>query len=170
MADIMSLVSYRLDVEWVLTWFPIQARAATDVQKTRAGDFHFVNTDQPFASGNDKGVLIGHGPQQDPPTFGDPLTPDNVGFGAITVTTNQDGVFSLAFQVSLGPVKRTKSLLAPPNIHLPFMINAIARADNPETHGTGLSLYGTITTAKRPLDLISGAFQPGKIDTSLFRP
>jgi hypothetical protein len=163
MASTVSLTSYRLEVEWLLTWFPIQGNSAIDNQKTRGGTFHYLNTDDPFAAGNGLVHLLGQGPQA-PFAFGDALSSNNVALAFITVTVNQDDVFSLALEAHLGKNVRHSSLLAPPNVRLPFMLNIIHPAGDRETEGTALSLYGTITTAKRPLDLIASAFQPGKIE------
>jgi len=161
MAAIMSLASYRLDLEWLLAWFPIQGNSALENQKMRAGTLHHLNTEEPFASGGAISYMLGQG--QD----GDPLSPNNVAIAFITISVNEDHAFSLALEAHLGKTVRHGSLLAPPNVRLPFMLNIVHPGGDPETQGTALSLYGTIATTKRPLDFIAGAFQSGKIATTI---
>jgi len=119
MAAIMSLTSYRLDLEWLLTWFPIQGNSALENQKMRAGTLHHLNTEEPFASGGAISYMLGQG--QD----GDPLSPNNVAIPFITISVNEDHAFSLALEAHLGKAVRHGSLLAPPNVRLPFMLNIV---------------------------------------------
>jgi hypothetical protein len=80
MPVITSFITYRLEVEWLLTWFPIQANAAISAQRTRGGTIPHKNTDEPFASGNYLVHLLGQG-LQSPFIFGDPLSTNNVAVG-----------------------------------------------------------------------------------------
>jgi hypothetical protein len=159
MPAITSFIAYRLDIEWLLTWFPIQANAAINEQKTRVGTIHYISTDEPFASGNSMIHLLGQGPQI-PFTYGDPLSPNNVAVGFITVGVNQEDLFALTIEARLGSANAIKSLLAPPNTRLPFMVNLFRPADQRELYGPALSLHGTITTGKRPADLVTDLLKP----------
>ena len=80
MPIINSFTAYGIQIEWLLTWFPIQANSAIDAQRTRAGRISYNSTDEPFASVNAALVLLGQGPQA-PSTFGDPLSTNNVAGG-----------------------------------------------------------------------------------------
>ena len=149
MPIINSFTAYGIQIEWLLTWFPIQANSAIDAQRTRAGKISYNSTDEPFASGNAALVLLGQGPQA-PSAFGDPLSTNNVAGGFITVGLNQEELFALTIEARLRQARQIRSLLAPANALLPFMINVVARGNQPDVEGTALSLHGTITTGRRP--------------------
>jgi hypothetical protein len=146
---INSFTAYVIEIEWLLTWFPIQDNAAIDAQRTRSGRVVYRSADEPFASGNGSSLLLGQGPQA-PFTFGDPISTNNVAHGSITLGLNQDELFVVTIEARLGQASQIRTLLAPPKTLFPFMINVVPRANQREVHGTALSLHGTITTGKRP--------------------
>jgi hypothetical protein len=140
-----GLNNYKLEVEWLITWFSHRANANT--QQTRAGVAYF-DTDT-LAGMPSAQLLLGHPGE-------DPLHPDNLAKGWITLSVDENTTFIVVIEAwlgnsgELGPARRIKTIYARPGLQLPFMVNVVGI--DQEVMGTSLSLYGTITTGNRPFD------------------
>ena len=56
----MSLFTrYSLQVEYLLTWFPVRSTAVLKEIRSRAGTFRYINDAQPFSSGNRNVEMLG---------------------------------------------------------------------------------------------------------------
>lgn len=158
MAYLTTLLAYRLEIEWLLTWFPIQSGANLDEQRTRSGVIRHRNTEAVFEAGNRETHLLGQGARG----TGDPLAPGNRAVAFIEAGTDRDSLFIVHLEVTLGAAVRRKSLLIRPDTVTPFMANVDARSDDRELQGTALSLHGVITAGQRPhlLRLVASVLGP----------
>jgi hypothetical protein len=141
MADIFG--SYTMEVEYLLTWYPMQPNVRISEPRITGGTLVHKNTD--FVANNKKVRRV------------DAFTTSQeeanlikvVGFISVGVLS-PDGVFQVELEVQNGGVLRRKSFIMPSNTRVPFLINVHAPGgDDSISRGTGVALQGVITTGHR---------------------
>lgn len=156
MTPFIHFLTYGLEVEWLLTWYP--KRSNDNPIKIRGGTFRHKTSDDPFEVGNKVNYLLGQGAEGD----GDPISPNNIVAAFITVGVSKEGIFQADLQLNVGSASRSKGLILRPDTITPFMINVAARGDNPEIRDTAAVLQGVITAGQRIglLDLLDRIIGP----------
>src|SRR4051794_26068265 len=143
----IDFISYSMNIDYIINWFPRRNDAAIDTQRTRSGHFSYnssnmINTFQ---------HLIGEGSDVNG-AHSDSFLPLNQVFGQIGVSLNENKTFFVTIFVNIGKEgaaqNREKSYSVGPKADIPFMINVDGKGD-PEIFGTSVSVHGTITTGKQ---------------------
>jgi len=130
------ITSYRIEIEWLLTWYPAQPNATLKEAQSRGGSFVLEN--DTFTNENPEKML--------------PL--DALGFDgivnasiAVGVLNNRD--FQVKLEAENGASHRKRTLVIPPASTVPFMINVPAGRDNPIVKGSMVVLQGVCYTTPR---------------------
>jgi hypothetical protein len=147
MTPLLDLLAYNLEGEWTLTWFPFRATANLKEVKMRGGTITHRTTDPPFTVGNRIGHFLAQGDQTDKTE--DSLAPGELVVAFIEVGVTPSGNFEVDLEVRIGPTRRTKHLLLPPDTKTPFMINVRARGENQAIQNTAAVFQGVFTTRSR---------------------
>ena len=143
--------NYRIEVDCLVTWFPVRHGAALKAPLTRMDTFSYRADDQPFASGNKASRFL----PQDLGGLQDGLDSQNL-VRAITETgVDGDQVFFMDVEVGLGRVKRTERWSLPSNTTTPFLINVLAsQGEDQELRDTAVAFQGVVTAGRRRSELI----------------
>jgi hypothetical protein len=148
----MSLfTNYRIEVDCLLTWFPVRFSASLKEPRTRMSTFSYRADDQPFASGNKAGIFHG----QASGGLEDGLDSHNL-VRAITETgVDADQVFFMEIEVGLGRTVRTHRLTLPADTITPFLINVrAAQGEDHELSDTAVAFQGVVTAGPRRSQLV----------------
>jgi len=146
----MSLSNYRIDIDCLITWFPVRHGAALNVSQTRMDTFSYQVDDPPFTIGNLFGRFIA----------GDVSLQDGLDTGgfvrAITETgVDANQVFFMDLQVGVGRRVRTKRLSFEANTVTPFLINIrAAPGEAVELADTAATFQGVVTAGRRRAELV----------------
>ena len=150
MAPVIDFLSYGLEADWLLTWFPIRSVPDLAAPRIRGGTFRHKTNEDVFEFGNSVTYPLGQGAKGD----GDPLAPNNVVHAFITIKLNKAGIFEADLEVHNGSASRKKSLTLPSDGRVPLLITVHGRDDDPVARDTALALQGVFVTGDR-LSLIS---------------
>jgi len=148
----MSLfTNYRIDIDCLITWFPVRHGAALTVPQTRMDTFSYHADDPPFTVGNLAGRFIA----LDPSLGQDGL--DSAGFVRAITETGVDAneVFFMDLEVGLGGRFRTKRLSLESNTVTPFLMSIrAAPGEGHELADTAATFQGVITAGPRRSQLV----------------
>ena len=156
---INDIRTYRLEIEWLLTWFPLHERASIDKPRMRGGTIRHLNSDPTFAIGN-----------RDIVTAGQKLNPNDeelapngsvVAFIDIGVAGPLNE-FDVAIQVNVGGSSQRRHLLVPPDRRIPLMINVPGHRGDELFRDTAAVFQAVVTTGHRItlLDLLTSVAGP----------
>ncbi len=145
MSALVEFLAYNLEIEWLLTWFPIRSTATLKEVRIRGGTLKHKSNDPPFGVGN----RVVHLLAQVGTGEGDSLAPEEVVRAYIDVGVRSDGMFDANLQVYIGPTNRSKSLVLRPDTKTPFMINVRPGGDNPVVKDTAAVFQGLFTANPR---------------------
>ncbi|MGE0541321.1 MAG: hypothetical protein AB7R89_14195 [Dehalococcoidia bacterium] len=140
------ITAHNIEVDWLLTWFPIRAGAALDGVRIRGGTFRHRNTDAVFAAGNQQTHMLGQGGGS---ATGDPLAHQNAVHAFITVGVSADRTFQADLEVVIGRSRRRQRLVLQPDTRTPFMMNVPAGGNDPIVQGTAVSFQGVFSASHR---------------------
>src|SRR5947207_1040987 len=132
----MDLINYKIEAQWLLTWYPrFQNRQLKEV-KIRGGSANHSTGDfgPGLGGGTSTTYLIGQGAKND----GEQLAPDNkvTAFLTIGTTQDRDQFFDVNLEVIIGPARQTRHLVLLPDTRTPFMINVHASGSDEALQGT----------------------------------
>lgn len=160
MPAIFDFESYAVEVEWLLTWYPMTSGANLSEPRIRGGTIRHKNTDPPFTVDNRAVALLG----QAGTGTGDGLAPNNAVRAFVDVGVDPlSRVFRVELTAHIGnAAPRAKSFVLPPNSRVPFLINVVGRADDDIVRDTGAAFQGVVTTGHRAglADVVSRLFGP----------
>jgi hypothetical protein len=141
------LINYRLEVEWLLTWFPIRPTGNLSEARIRGGTGRHSITD--FGTGLGGGVsttyMLGMGAAGQ----GDALAANNAVRGFITIRVTPDKIFEAELEVAIGGRSRKATLVLQPETRTPFMLNVEAAGNEEIVADTAVVLQGVFTTGQR---------------------
>jgi hypothetical protein len=143
--------NYRIDIDCLITWFPVRHGAALTVPQIRMDTFSQHADDPPFTIGNKIGRFIA----LDASLGQDGL--DSKGFVRAFTTTGVDAneVFSMELEVGLGRRFRTQQLRLEPNTITPFLMNIrAAPGEDQELADTAATFQGVVTAGPRRSQLL----------------
>jgi hypothetical protein len=146
----IDLINWKIEAQWLLTWYPRFQAADLKEVKMRGGAATHSTAEYGLgpAGFNKTGILIGQGGRGD----GEPLAPDGQGSSlvraqvTIGVTHDRDQVFDIELYVILGRESQTRHLLVPPDTRSPFMINVHASGEDAVIQGTAAVFQGVFVT------------------------
>jgi hypothetical protein len=143
--------NYYIQVDCLLTWFPLRNSAALKGPRVRMDSFRYNADDQPFAIGNRNGRFHGQGLGGSE----DGLESRNL-VRAITETgVDKDQVFFIDFEVGLGSSVRKQRLIFPSSTTTPFLFNLrAAQGEDQELNDTAVAFQGVVTAGPRRSQLI----------------
>ena len=130
------ITSYRIEIEWLLTWYPVQPDAALKEVQSRGGSFVLENDS-----------FTNEGSEKTPPM--DALGFDGIVNASIKVGVLNNRDFWARLEVANGATNRKRTLVIPPSSTIPFMINVPAGRDNPILKGSMAVLQGVCYTTPR---------------------
>ena len=140
---------YSLQVEWLLTWFPVRSTAFLKETRIRAGTFRFVNDEGKFPLGEATILLLGQGFGEE----GDPLEKDKNVMAFAEIRVDKDEFFSVEFEAKIGravfEVTRKQHFIFRPDVTLPFLINVQAHPEDQALKDTMMAFQGVVTTGPR---------------------
>lgn len=143
--------NYYIQVDCLLTWFPVKNNAALNGPKIRMDTFKYYADDPPFAAGNKAGRFHGQGLGG----IDDGLDSRNLVRAITTTGVNGDQVFFMEFEAGLGSTIRKQQLIFQPNTITPFLINIrAAQGEDRELRDTALAFQGVVTAGPRRSQLI----------------
>jgi hypothetical protein len=135
-----NLSRYFIEIEWVLTWFPIREDTVIDRPIMRNGTINHRSDDFGPGIGGGSGEVHWLGEAEGLPPAGSAI-------GFAEIYGDLDHRLSVSLEIKLG-VARSKRLFAvPPGQRLPFMLNITQ--DGQDADGTALTLFGTIVTSEQ---------------------
>jgi len=145
---------YSIQVDCLLTWFPVKNSATLKEPKMRMGTYQFKTSDPDF-------VFSGGGTHSFRTHWGrgglndDSLEPRRL-VGAFTIIeVDKNEVFTMEILLDLGRSHRNQRLFFQSNTTTPFLINLrAAQEEDPELNDTALSFQGVVTASHRRSDLI----------------
>ncbi len=154
-----NLTRYFIEIEWVLSWFPIRGDAVIDRPIMRNGTINHRSDDFGPGIGGGSGGVHWLGEAEG-------LPPNGSAIGFAEVYGDLDHRLSVSLEIKLGGARSSRHLGAPPGQRLPFMLNIAQGGHGAE--GTALTLFGTIVTSEQPgLKLaVSRDFSPSKASYS----
>jgi hypothetical protein len=135
------LVQYKLETEWLVTWFPTKEGAPFDSPRIAGGFFGHK-----IADFDSPGIGGGVQEQHSLPIPSAKLT--NVA-AFITIGIDQNYIFQAELEVSLGTNRRRKYFQLQPGTVTPFMVNVAAGGTSREVTNTGIVLQGVFTAGER---------------------
>lgn len=128
--------SYQIEIEWLLTWYPVQPNAALEEVQIRGGSFIIANSAIPNENSESIRLL-------------DPLGFEGIVNASISVGVFSDRDFRVSMEVTNGAARQKRSLRLPPSSTIPFMINVPAGGNNPIVKGSVAVLQGVCSTTSR---------------------
>ncbi|MGL4962897.1 MAG: hypothetical protein ACRC67_16815 [Inquilinus sp.] len=141
MAGADLFANYYIQIEWVLTWFPIRQGAAIDRPMMRNGTIHHRSSEFGPGLGAGSGDTHWLGEVEG-------LPPTQTAIAWATVYADLDNNLSATLDAKLGAKTARLLLPTPPGQRMPFMLN-ISEGHGGNTEGTSLSVFGTISTGSR---------------------
>ena len=145
------LTNYRIDIDCLLTWFPVRHGATLREPGIRMDTFSYAADDQPFASGNKAGRFHVQAPGRQE----DSLDSSNRVRAISETGVDADQVFYMEIEVGLGRTVRTRRVSFPSNSVTPFLINLrAAQGETPELNDTAVAFQGVVTAGRRRSELI----------------
>ena len=158
----MSFGDSRLEVEALLTWFPIRSTAVLKEVRMRGVTIKHTTSEGVFQAGNRAGLMIGQGlaPGEDP------LAPGGAVRAFVEVGLDDDMNFELDWELDLGRARTTKLLRVLPGTRTPFTMNLKALDTDESLTGSAVVLQGVITTTQ-PFGLASLTLQVSDAVTKL---
>ena len=143
--------NYYIQVDCLLTWFPVKNNAALNGPKIRMDTFKYHADDPPFSAGNKAGRFVGQGLGG----IDDGLDTRNLVRAITTTGVNEDQVFFMELEAGLGSTIRKQQLIFQPNTITPFLINIrAAQSEDRELSNTALAFQGVVTAGPRRSQLI----------------
>jgi hypothetical protein len=146
--------NYRIEVDCLLTWFPVRHSASLQEPRIRADTFSYRADDEPFASGNRAGRFIGQalgGPQ-------DGLDSRNLVRSITETGVDTDQVFFMDLEVGIGARVRKRRLSLEAGTTTPFLITLhAAQTEDQELSDTAVAFQGVVTAGRRRSGLIYAA-------------
>ncbi|QRM54065.1 hypothetical protein [Sinorhizobium sp. BG8] len=135
-----NLSRYFIEVEWVLTWFPIRDEAVINRPIMRNGTINHRSDDFGPGIGGGAGAVYWLGEAEG-------LPPAGLANGFAEIYGDLDHRLSVSLEIKLGGMRSSHRVAAPPGQRLPFMLN-IAQGGQ-DADGTALTLFGTIVTSEQ---------------------
>jgi hypothetical protein len=134
-------VGYKLEAEWLVTWFPTKDGAPFESPRLAGGVFkHKVaDFDSPGIGG---GVDEIH-------TLPIPFAKNTNVAAFITIGIDDDYIFHAELEVTLGTSRRRKYYQLEPGTVTPFMVNVAAGGSSRELINTSIVLQGVFTAGER---------------------
>ena len=143
MADPVLFTVCKLQIEWLLIWFPVTGVSSLSEVKVRAGTINHDNNEASLAGGSTEMHTVGQGGAE-----GDPIAPADRVFALITVGLGVDKeTFLVTIELANFTIRRSKQFTLARNTITPFMINVPFR-DKDEVNGdTVASIHGVFTNS-----------------------
>jgi hypothetical protein len=142
MPALIDLVTYRLELQWLLTWYPIRDAADIAAPRVRGGVIDARNTDPVVEVGNSQVFTLAQA--------GDPLSANGAVRGFATVGVGGPArQFTVALEIGIGGVTRRTSYVVPPAYRLPVLINLAAGAEENVVHDTALAFQAVLAGGDR---------------------
>ena len=110
------ITSYRIEIEWLLTWYPVQSDAELKEVQCRGGSFVLEN-ESFLNEGSEKMLPM------------DALGFDGIVNASIAVGVLNNRDFWVKLEAANGAAHRKRTLVIPPASTIPFMINVPAGRD-----------------------------------------
>jgi len=144
MNTLFDIAAYRLECDWLLTWFPTRRDSAIDTPHVRGGALAHRTNEGVFDVGNhvDYGFGQGAGDSGDP--FSSPIVT-----AFLAVRVNKAGLFEVDLDMGIGNTRRKETLPIPPGETVPFLLTVQSRGDEAGTRNTGLAFQGVIVGGER---------------------
>jgi hypothetical protein len=157
----IDLINYKLEAQWLLTWYPRVQDAHLKEVKIRGGSATYSTGDfgPGLGGGTTTTYMIGQGAKDD----GEPLGAENQvrAYLTIGITQDKDQFFDIGFEVIIGQARQTRHLVLLPDTGTPFMINVHASGNDAAIQGTAAVFQGVFVTGHRLL--------VSEVLTSIFR-
>lgn len=143
MADPDVITVHKLEIEWVLTWFPVTGFSSLSQVKMRGGTITHSSGDVSLAAGSIDMHTVGQGGME-----GDPIAPADRVFALIRVGLGTDKkTFLVTIELANFTIRLNKEFTLEPQTVTPFMINVPFR-DKDEVNGdTVATIHGVFTTS-----------------------
>jgi hypothetical protein len=144
MADSDFITVCKLEMEWLLTWFPVTSSSPLSDVKMRGGTIIHNNAEASLLGGSTEIHTVGQGGSE-----GDPIAPADRVFALITVGVVGDDAltFMITIELANATVRRTKQFALDPNTTTPFMINVPFREKDEISGDTVAAIQGVFTTS-----------------------
>ena len=147
----LDLMNYKIEAQWLLTWYPRLRAADLKEVKIRGGSANHSTGDfGPGLGGGTSSIyMIGQGAKDD----GEPLAVNNEvrAYLTIGVTQDKDQFFDIGLEVNIGQARQIRHLVLLPDTRTPFMINVNASGDGGGLQGTAAVFQGVFVTGHRLL-------------------
>ena len=136
---------YVVDVDWLLTWFPVKSSSSLNRVKIRGGAFRHRST--VLAGSGAVRHTMGNGQDDD-----DPIAFSDEVIASITVDVDENVLFTVELTVGIRAsgvlTQRIKQFRLDENVRLPFMLNVPAPHDDDRLTGdTVVSFQGIFVTS-----------------------
>lgn len=142
--------NYYIQVECLLTWFPVRNSADLKEPKVRMHRSTYHADDLPFSSGNQEIILIGEGNFYD-----DSLVSSNLAYSNLIIGVDEHKVFFMDTYLELGRSTRKEHIIFKSNTITPFLFTLLAMPEeDPELNNTAIALQGVVTASPRRSELI----------------
>lgn len=139
------VIAYNLEIEWLLTWFPITSSAPLKEVRMRGGTLRHVNTGPEAIRASGALHSLGQGLAGD----GDVLAVNRLVSANINIFLTPDKVFQSELSVSIGRSSRRKFLVLRPDTRTPVMLTMHAAGDDPAIEDTVVALQVVFTASNR---------------------
>jgi hypothetical protein len=146
MPALIDVVTYDLEIQWLLTWYPVRGTADIAAPRIRGGVIRIKNSAAVFDAGNRDNFFLGQklGPGDEA------LAPDNeVRAFADVGVSGPAREFDATFEVAIGRAIQRKRYTFPPDSRVPVLINVTSGADEPVVHDTAVALQAVVTAGRR---------------------
>lgn len=156
----IDLINWKIEAQWLLTWYPrFQAANLKEVKMRGGAASHSTGDFGPGLGGGTRQVLlIGQGLSDD----GEPLAPDGHGSSHVRASIDvgfaqeRGQFFDIEVEVIIGRLHQTRYLRLLPDTRAPFMINVHASGEDPAIQGTAAVFQGVFVTGHPLLSDVLG--------------
>jgi hypothetical protein len=148
-----TFTNYGIQVECLISWFPVLDSATLKTPRIRMSSFALHADDPVFVAGNHFVTMHGQalGGASD-----DGLIATNAVSGFTDFSVDAAQVFALRLELHIGRRVRQQVLAVPSNAITPFLLTLHAAAeDDPDIVGTAVALQGVVTAGRRRSELLA---------------
>jgi hypothetical protein len=154
-----DVITYAIEFQWLLTWFPIRAAADIDAPRMRGGVIRIRNTDPTFDAGTRSITPIG---QALAPGV-EALATNNEVSAIIDIgVSGAARVVDAAIEVRVGRRLERRHITFLPDSYTPILVNVTAGTDEHVTHDTAAAFQVVATAGPRfgLSDFVTSIFGP----------
>jgi len=148
MASVYELLTYGVEVNWRLMWFPIRSSAALKEVRARSASFRLLRSEVPppdLGWVHTRGFDLGQGDGD-----GDQLGyPDQPVVAFITIGTGTSNLLEADLELRLGKADTRTTVTVEPGARAPFMLSIQAQAGEGDLVDTAAVVDGVFSAEGR---------------------